>query len=98
MIKVGVVHGNRLMVGFKLIGRIVVANPQVTKPAINCVKTCGIKNNGFKIIGIPNMIGSVMLKIDGINDNFPNCFIFADLLRIIKKVTKPMKPAAYMPI
>ena len=32
------------------------------------------------MIGIPNIIGSVILNKEGMKESLPNCFILADLL------------------
>ena len=46
---------------------------------ITGTKINGIIINGFKTIGKPKIIGSLILKIAGPIDNFPNVFNSADL-------------------
>ncbi len=60
------------------------------------IKIQGMKNIGFKIIGIPKINGSLTLKIPGANANLPiplNCFDLVNItITIITTNVQPVPP------
>src|SRR5699024_6386135 len=61
-------------------------------PKINGVIINGIIITGFKTIGVPNTIGSLILKTAGIKDVFPNAFRYADVEKKANKIASPIVP------
>src|SRR5699024_1714710 len=85
----GKVHGARVTTG--LINPREVANHEIV-PKINGVIINGIIITGFKTIGVPNTIGSLILKTAGIKDVFPNAFRYADFEKKANKIASPIVP------